>query len=278
MLSPQLRERADLHLHTTFSEGSYSPEQIVDLAVRSGLKAIAITDHDTLAGISPAVKAVAGRLEVVSGIELTAEFRGKEFHLLGYFFDLDNPTLLETLQEMQTWRCNRVKEMVLRLQQFGIVLPSHLVDKVLAGYSPGRRHLAEILVETRQVGTISEAFQRYLGDNGPVSLPTKGLPVARAISVIRQAGGVAVWAHPAYDFKRKNLVELKDIGLQGVEVEYPNVMPGRIKQMRQMAAELGLLISGGSDCHGPGSFHQTVGARTITIEELELLRQASRQR
>jgi predicted metal-dependent phosphoesterase TrpH len=129
-----------------------------------------------------------------------------------------------------------------------------------------------MLVRQRVVSSVSEAFQRYLREDTHRPLPRVGVPVQEAIALIRGAGGVAVWAHPAYDCRRKTVLELRSLGLQGLEVEYPGYRADRVKQMRQLAADLDLVISGGSDCHGPWPFYQTVGARGVTMRELEMIR------
>ncbi len=306
-------DRADLHLHTTCSDGTYTPAQIVDLARRSGLAAIAITDHDTTAGIDAARQAAGDSsplspvlrgeglrvrglehdtpltpnpsplstgergacLEIVPAIELTAEFRGKEMHLLGYFIRPEDAGLCAGLETLHRQRVERFAMLLRRLRGRGLSLDEGELQRRLQGRTPGRRHLAEWLVETRQASTIQDAFRRYLGHDGRVQLPAVGLPLAEAIAVLRGAGGVAVWAHPSYDCRQKNLRELVTLGLQGIEVEYPGYRPDRVRQLRQLAADFGLVTSGGSDCHGPTPLYRTVGACSITRAELEMIRNLS---
>jgi predicted metal-dependent phosphoesterase TrpH len=291
---PRYLGRVDLHLHTTFSDGTYTPEEIVDLARRSGLSAIAITDHDTLAGIAPTRLAAGTSLDVVSGVEITAEFRGRELHLLGYCFDLDNAALHGALAGLQADRALRFHEMIKRLHALGVHIEESEVARVVAsrsgepgGTGPdrlagptattattlGRRHLAEILVQAKKAATVREAFQRYLGDRGRATVPKARLPVAEAIALVRGASGVAAWAHPTYDCSKETLLELKRLGLGGVEAEYPAFRPSRVKRLRGWAKELGLAVTGGSDCHGPGQPHRCVGASSITHEELMQLRE-----
>lgn len=277
MTAPSRRpeERADLHLHTTCSDGSYTPAQIVDLARRSGLAALAITDHDTVAGIAPARLAAGTALEIVPALELTSQWRSQDMHLLGYFVRTDDAALLEGLRRIHNQRRNRFGELVQRLQAAGIGLDETEVNRLLHSGTPTRRHLADMLVRQRVVSSVAEAFQHYLREDSRRPLPRIGLPAQEAIALIRGAGGVAVWAHPAYDCRRKNVLELRSLGLQGLEVEYPGYRTDRVKQMRQLAADLDLVISGGSDCHGPWPFYQTVGARGVTVRELEIIRQRS---
>jgi predicted metal-dependent phosphoesterase TrpH len=300
--------RVDLHLHTTFSDGTYTPAEIVDLARRSGLSAIAITDHDTLAGIAPTRLAAGTSLDVVSGVEITAEFRGRELHLLGYCFDLDNSALQGALERLQADRALRFHEMIKRLHTLGVHIGEAEVARVVGWWGDqnkndttprrpiwgggvvawvvawsrhhpttattlGRRHLAEILVRAKKAATVREAFQRYLGDHSRATVPKARLPVAEAIALVRGATGVAAWAHPNYDCSREMLLELKGLGLGAVEAEYPAFCPSRVKRLRGWAKELSLAVTGGSDCHGPGQPHRSVGARSITHEELMQLRE-----
>jgi predicted metal-dependent phosphoesterase TrpH len=265
--------RVDLHLHTTFIDGTYTPNQIVDLARRSGLSAIAITDHDTVGGIAPTRQAAGTSLDVISGVEITAEYRGKELHLLGYFFDPENSALSVALNRLRSERADRFHEMIERLRALGVPIETEAVARLGAATSLGRRNLAELLVQTKKAATVREAFQRWLGDRGRVAVPKARLPVAEAIALVRNAGGVASWAHPVYDCTKEALVELKHLGLGAVEVEYPTLRPSRRKELRHWASELSLAVTGGSDCHGPNEPHRSVGACTISHDELQRLRE-----
>ncbi len=264
--------RVDLHMHTTFSDGAYTPAQIVDLARRSGLCAIAITDHDTLAAIAPAQKAAGAALEIVTGVEITTEWGGHEFHLLAYFFDPANAALGVALDHLRSERVGRFREMIERLKPLGVHLNEndfvHLKDETTLG----RRHLAEVLVRTKNASSVREAFQRWLGDQGRADVPKTRVPIAEAIQLVRAAGGIAAWAHPNYHCTREALADLKRLGLTAVEVEYPSFTASRTKELRGWAKELGLGITGGSDCHGPDEPRRAVGASSITHDELEALR------
>jgi predicted metal-dependent phosphoesterase TrpH len=264
--------RADLHLHTTHSDGLYTPAQVVELARRGGLSAIALTDHDTLAGLPEALAAAAGSgIEVVAGAEITCEFRGKELHLLAYFVRPDAP-LVAALERLCRHRAERFNDMVGRLRACGVSLEEGDLAAGAAPSSLGRRHLAELLVRARRVGSVREAFARYLKDGGRAAVPKVRLPVAEAVALVRGAGGVAGWAHPSYDCTRESLAELRRLGLGAVEVEYPSTRPSRARELRGLARELGLAVSGGSDCHGPDQPRRAVGACGISAEELEALR------
>ena len=262
--------RADLHLHTTASDGTYTPEEIIDLARRSGLAALAITDHDTLAGIASAQAASNHQIEIIPGVEITCRFRDKELHLLAYFVRVDDEPLNKALAALRRDRVVRFQEMVNRLRALGVRLEE---DCAPAGAnSLGRRHLAELLVKARRAGTVREAFQRYLGDRGRVTVPKKCLPVEEAIALVRGAGGIASWAHPSYDCTRDALLALKSHGMQALEACFPSCRPGRQRELRGLASELGLAITAGSDCHGPDLLHRAPGACSVSSEELEQLR------
>ncbi len=267
---PRLAGRADLHLHTTHSDGTYTPQQVIELARRSGLAAIALTDHDTCAGV-PAARAAAGTdLEVIAGVEISTEHLGHELHLLAYFVRTDDGPLTAALATIRAHRVERYHEMVRRLRAGGVVLDD---EGPQAGPVPdtlGRRHLAEWLVRSGQVATVREAFARYLKDGSPAAAPKRRLPVAEALALVRGAGGVSSWAHPPAAASLEQFAALRNLGLNAVEVEYPEHRGARTRQLRDFATKLGLAVSGGSDCHGPGP--RAVGSTTISGEELERLR------
>lgn len=265
--------RADLHIHTTFSDGAYTPAEVINLARRSGLGAVALTDHDTFEGMPEARAAAVGTcVEIVAGVEISTERHGKELHLLGYFFRTEDGPLNAALDRLRQERKTRFREMIERLRGCGVSLNEEDVREQLRAKALGRRHLAELLVKARKAGSVREAFLRYLGDKGRVAVPKVRLPVAEAIALVRGAGGVAAWAHPAYDGIRESLIDLRRLGLQALEVEYPAHRRSRVRELRVLAKELGLAVTGGSDCHGPGHPNRTVGACGINGVELEILR------
>lgn len=275
---PRPGDRVDLHLHTTYSDGLYTPAEIIDLARRSGLAAVAITDHDTIAGVRAARKAAQGQVVVVSGVELTTRYEDQELHLLGYYVNLDHAALNAALDRLRGQRAERFQEMVERLRGCGVAVAAEDLPAPEDPAALGRRHLAEVLVKTRQADTVQQAFVRFLGDNGRVNIPKPGLPAAEAIALVRAAGGVAGWAHPPYDGTRERLGQLRQLGLQAVEVEHPTYKHSWSRQLRSWASELGLAVTGGSDCHGPTPLYRAVGARGITWQELEYLRQMANYR
>jgi 3',5'-nucleoside bisphosphate phosphatase len=269
-------DRADLHIHTVHSDGRYTPAQVVDLAGRCGLAAIAITDHDTLSGVAEARDAAAhSNVEVISGVEISACFREREIHVLGYFVNEHDESLARALTQLRDARAKRFHQMIDNLRAAGVTLPA--TPTPAAGRSLGRRYLAELLVGAGRVGSVHDAFRRYLGDNGPATVPKDLLPAEQALALIRGAGGVASWAHPSYDCSCESLPQLRDWGLSALEAVYPGRKGSRAHELREQAAQHGLVVTGGSDCHGPDPRERGVGAVTITRAELELLRARSRR-
>ncbi len=266
-------DRFDLHVHTTQSDGVYTAAEVVDLARRSGLAGVAVTDHDTLGGIGEARAAAGPNLEVIAGVEITSEFAGRELHLLGYMFRPDDAALAAGLERLRVHRAGRFQEMVERLRACGVSISEDELRAVRGSASLGRRHLAELLVRTRRAGSIREVFVRYLHDGGRAAVPKYRLPVREAVALVRGAGGVTSWAHPGADCTRESLTRLCGEGLQAVEAAFPSCRTSRHRQLRAWAAALGLAVTGGSDCHGPGPYRQAVGACGVSDAELATLRQ-----
>ncbi|MBY0231219.1 MAG: PHP domain-containing protein [Gemmataceae bacterium] len=259
--------RADLHLHTTASDGLYAPRELVDLGKRCGLAAIAVTDHDTFAGVAEAQAAARGSpLEVVAGVELSCWWRGRDLHLLAWFADPDHPALAEALRCVLKRRQERFAATLERLRRLRVSVQ----EEERPPASLGRRYLAELLVAQGHAESVREAFSRWLGSKGEAFVPWQGLPVEEAIAAVRAAGGVAAWAHPPYDASGEALSALAAMGMQAVETAYPNARPSFAKQLRLWARHLGLATTGGSDCHGPGA--RGVGSVTASGEEWAALR------
>jgi len=268
---PALTERADLHMHSTFSDGLYTPAQLVDLAKRSGLAAIALTDHDTLAGVEVLQRAAEDSgVEIVPGVEISCAYASHEVHILAYFVDMNCSALTDSLDNLKQRRRERFLEMVERLKAQGVELNLSSINGDLAVL--GRRNLADLLVAQRKVSTVREAFLRYLGNNSRATVPKQCLPVEEALQLVRTAGGIASWAHPWDRDVWPTLVQLTTWGLGAVEAEYPTHRPTKVQTLRRMASELKLAITGGSDCHGPGEPRRVPGARSVTRDELDRLR------
>jgi predicted metal-dependent phosphoesterase TrpH len=269
---PATTGRADLHVHTTHSDGTYTAAQVVELARRSGLAAVAITDHDTLDGVAQAQALAGSHVEIIPGVEITSEYRARELHLLGYFMRLDDGPLTAALARLRAHRDKRFWDMVERLREQGVTLNTDDLSHRVGTGVLGRRNLAVLLASAGRVGSVREAFLRYLSDDGRITLPKVRLPVEEAIALVRGAGGVAAWAHPSYDCNRETLAELSRWGLAAIEAYYPAYRAGRGRELRALAAAFGLAVTGGSDCHGPDQPRRAIGACGVSATELANLR------
>lgn len=246
-----IEKRVDLHIHTTASDGQQSPIEIVQLALDRGLAAIAITDHDSVAAIAPAVGAARGSgLEIIPGVELGVNHHGADVHLLGYLVNYEAPSFLREIQRFQRARYRRGVKIVNKLNQLGVDLQMETV-MAIAGEAPlGRPHVADAMVREEYVGSYGEAFARYLGYHAPAYVPRSGLSAQAAIELIHSVHGVAVLAHPGILDRDDLIPYLVDLGLDGLEAFHfrQDVETGR--RYVHLASRYGLLVTGGSDCHG----------------------------
>lgn len=264
---------ADLHVHTTHSDGSLTPRDVVRAAAAVGLAALAITDHDTTTAL-PSATDEANRLgiELIPGAEVSAGHEGRELHILAYFIEPSAPGLDRLLREMSAARRERFAEMARRLSGLGFQVDADRIRSTAYRANPGRRHLGEWLVRSGQVPDLRAAFRGPLADGGPAHVPKPLAPVATVIERIRDSGGVAALAHPPYDTVLTTLRGLYDQGLQGVEVRGPGVSPGRSARLREWADRLGLAAVAGTDFHAPGGPAAWVGAITTPPADLDRLR------
>jgi predicted metal-dependent phosphoesterase TrpH len=269
--------RADLHAHTTASDGDFTPSQLVALARQANLAAVAVTDHDTLAGVPEAVATARGLtrpdIEVVPGVEITADLDGREMHLLGYFVRSDHAELNATLERLCVRRRERFHDYLEKLAANGVVIPedrARLVEGASA--SLGRRHVAGLLLACGFARSRNEAFGRFLGPLMGKVLPKERLPVADAIGLMHAAGGTASLAHPPGDLADGDFGRLRDSGLDAIEVEYPWGRSSPAGRLREAAERFGFLVTGGSDCHGPEPAHRRVGSHGVGAGQLARLR------
>jgi len=250
----------DLHIHTNWSDGSLTPSEVVGYAAKMKLAAISITDHDSVDGIDEAVEAASKTsLEVIPGIELSSEVGNSqkaEMHILGYYIDYKSPKLNETLDIFKKTRLERAHEILKRLKKLGINLQdeSFIENAGNAGKkSIGRLHFAKALLEEGFVGSVPEAFNRFLAPDKPAYVPKYYMTASEAIKLIRSVGGVPVMAHPYYTHynDKEMLRSLVNDGLMGIEawhIKHPDSM---VKKFLNIAQEFDLIATGGSDCHGP---------------------------
>lgn len=241
----------DLHLHTTCSDGQTPPAALAAAARRAGLHAIAVTDHDTTAGLATvrAAAAATGGPHVITGIELSCDRDGTDLHLLGYGMVADHPVLQALTARIAARRRARVGEIVAKLTALGVRLTVEDVEVPPGNAAVGRPHVAQALLRRGVVSSIQEAFGRFLADGGPAHVPSRGPDVAEGIAAVREAGGCAVWAHPSLEDAR-HFPRLAALGLEGVEALRPAVEPSVSIVLEQAAKSAGLCITGGSDWHG----------------------------
>jgi predicted metal-dependent phosphoesterase TrpH len=267
--------RLDLHIHTTASDGAWSPAAVARGAA-GRLDVIAITDHDTTAGFDGARRAAVGLpLEVIPAVELSSTYRGRDIHVLGYFIDPAAPRLRAHEAHAERARERRMAEMIERLRGQGVHVE---MEAVLAAAGPdrgslGRPHLARALVEAGHAQSIPDAFDRWIGDGHAAFVPTALVDPAGAVGIVLASGGIPVWAHPPIDVIDALLPGLVRAGLRGLEVYRPRVDVEQMGRLERTARSAGLVVTGGSDWHTPdagfglGDFHVTGDELARFLEE-----------
>jgi predicted metal-dependent phosphoesterase TrpH len=251
----------DLHIHSTASDGTLTPAQIVTRASRLGLAAIALTDHDTVAGVSQILQRIPANIRFLSGVELSTapprEFPCQgSLHLLGYGFRHDDPGLHRELRKLQSARRDRNPQIIARLQSLGIEISVDELETAGDARQTGRPHIARLLMEKGLVASFDEAFDRYIGNGRPAYMDKYRIDIDRAIALIRSAGGVAVLAHPAliaprHPWQLEDLITaLKARGLEGVEAYYPEHSEAQTRRLLDLARRHDMLATGGTDFHG----------------------------
>jgi predicted metal-dependent phosphoesterase TrpH len=265
--------RADLHTHSTASDGDFTPSQVVARARAAGLCAVSLTDHDTFAGLDEARAAATG-IELVPGVEISTAFAGRELHLLGYFVRTDDAALNAALARVRAGRRARFRELLDALRARGLELPEDRAALVEAATdSIGRRHAAGLLVACGHARTRAEAMYRFVNPALARGAGKVLVPIAEAVALVRNAGGVTSLAHPPAELTDEQFAELRAAGLGALEVAYPWGRSSPAARRREVAARVGFALSGGSDCHGPDPAHRAIGSHGITVAELEALRE-----
>jgi predicted metal-dependent phosphoesterase TrpH len=256
------RAGIDLHIHSNASDGTFSPEQILDQALASYLAAIAITDHDTISGSKEAIRlGPPPDLKFITGVEISANPPASfpcsgSFHILGYAIDLNNSALNQMLEELQQARKNRNPRILQTLKELGFPLTLDEVNAEAGDGQLGRPHIAKVMIKKGYVGSINEAFDKYLGKEKPAYVDKYRMECDQAIELIRHAGGIPVLAHPCLvepttDLPFESLIKsLRAMGLKGIEVYYPEHTPKSVAEYTAMAKRYGLLMTGGTDFHG----------------------------
>jgi predicted metal-dependent phosphoesterase TrpH len=264
---------ADLHLHTSFSDGTYSPEELTAHGQRCKLTAMALTDHDTVEGCERMGQACAkAGIEFIAGSELTAELQGDELHLLGYFLDIRCPHFLSEISRFQHGRQERIREMVARLNAHNIPLEAEAVFKLANCRSPGRPHVGRALVKGGYCTSMDEAFERFLKKNRPAYVPKTKISALQAIELIHEAGGLAVMAHPGLNRTDDFIPALVDAGMDGIECFHSKHSASDSQRYLRLAAKYNLLVTGGSDCHGLSKGKPLIGGVKLPYDYVQKLK------
>ena len=271
-------DRIDLHTHSTASDGTLSPSEVVRLAASLGISTLALTDHDTTDGVIEAQQA--GResgLEVIAGIEINSEDEHGDAHILGYWVDPAEPRLQEQLEAIHDARVGRARGMIKRLAAMGMPIEWERVMAMAGDASSiARPHIARAMIEARYVATTQEAFDRYISNTGPAYVNRLRMTMSEAVGFIHGAGGVAVMAHPAESKLAHLIPPLVEAGLDGIEVYYPTHTPEQQAQLLELAARYKLVVTGGSDFHTlDDPSHGQMGCVDVppdTVEKLKVRR------
>jgi 3',5'-nucleoside bisphosphate phosphatase len=266
----------DLHTHTTRSDGTQTPTENVRMAVERGLEGIGVTDHDTTDGLDEAIAAAGTDLEIVPGIEFSAEYDGASLHVLAYWVDPNHAPLREELRRLTDTRFRRGELIVERLRELGYDLSFERVRAIAGDDLIARPHIAQAMVEAGIVATETEAFDRFISDGGVAHVPKHALDPVDALALIRHAGGACVLAHPgmwrgAQSVPTELIERMADAGMAGIEVDHPDHDAEQRRAYGELAGRLGLVPTGASDCHG-ARYDYRMGVETTPADRVDELR------
>lgn len=269
-------KRADLHIHTTASDGIYSPQAIVSQALARGLSTIAITDHDTIGGIASLGDRYDTSINVISGIEFSSNCLGEEIHILGYLPDVNHPKLIEMVKKISVLRKERLLKMLARLQDKGYpVTLDDLRDATGSALSWGRPHLAKVLIQKGYFTTVSEVFDELLSSRGSIFIPRTKPLYTEVIDLMKEIGGISVLAHPGIIKNQACINAVIEAGIDGIEVYHPKNDIACRQRLSAIAQEHDLLVTGGSDFHGmKGRYPEQLGLWTVEAKYGDRLIQA----
>jgi len=272
--------QADLHIHSTASDGRLTPAEVIKEAAERGLKFIALTDHDTVEGIAPAKAAAKSfpNLKLIPGVEISTDIPDGEVHVLGYFIDYTSRELGAKLDQFRNSRLNRARGMVAKLDKLGIPLDWQRIQQIAGSSVMGRPHIAQAMLEKGYIDTFKQAFTDYIGRDGPAYVEREKVTPAEAVALIIKARGQAVLAHPftAGDPEAMT-IELKSAGMVGIETYYNGYTDEEIEQLVAIAERHNLITTGGSDFHGLDSSESAIGGIDLPLESVEELIAKARQ-
>lgn len=263
----------DLHVHTTASDGTLTPAGLVAHARQKGLRAVAVTDHDTVEGLPEALaEADKSGFEVIPGVEISVDYQGGEMHILGYYVDPSSEPLLVSLAQLQEYRRERNPKVIRKLRELGMHISLEEVEAAAGGNVIGRPHFAAVLVRKGYAASTQEVFDKFLGAGQPAYVKKEKLTPEEGIELIGRAGGIPVLAHPKYlrdhnaDRLSALLRKLEAVGLKGVEVYYTTHTPEETDLYLRLAREYSLLITGGTDFHGANKPEIELGVGTGDLQ------------
>jgi len=266
---------ADLHIHTAYSDGSFLPATIIRHAVKNNLKIISITDHDSVDGIAASIEeGEKSCVEVIPGIEISTTVDTGEIHILGYFIDYEDEYFVKNLKRIQEIRLKRMSVMVDKLNRLMIDIDLNELIEYAASSSIGRLHLAHFLKKKGIVGSAYEAFDRYIGSGKPAYEKMNALSPEEGIELISNAGGIPVLSHPGLTRRDDLIDEMIHAGLRGLEVYHSGHSEEDTNRYFQMTRDKGLLVTGGSDCHGEKKLNMLMGRIKLPIQFVDRLKEA----
>ncbi|MBQ3438000.1 MAG: PHP domain-containing protein [Fusobacterium sp.] len=274
----------DLHIHTTASDGTFSPQEIVKMAVLKKMKAIAITDHDNIDGLEEAQSfAKLYNLELINGIEFSCTYKNNEVHILGYFLNLNDKIFIKRIKELLKSRDDRNKKIIEKLNKNAIMININDVKKEAKGNLLGRVHFANALIKKGYCKDIDEAFNKYLGKNGSAYEPRLNCSPEIVVNYLKENGALSSLAHPKFISQDDNLILeliniLKKSGLNAIEVNYSGFSPDEKKKYKSWAKKFNLLITGGSDFHGDNRKHLALGDEGLNYEQFQIIKKFIMQR
>jgi len=265
--------KADLHIHTVHSDGLMTPRQVLEEALSKNLAAIAITDHDAIEGVKPAIEAAAGHnIEVVPGVELSAYLGENSVHVIGLFIDIENARLREHLAFFKDQRYLRGEKIINKLNKLGVPIKMEDILSVSGEASLGRPHIADAMLKIGAVATFDDAFKYYLRRDKPAYVPKYQIAPSQAAEIIHDSSGVAILAHPGIGIEDdRRLLEIMAMGMDGLEIAHPKHSSSQESHFRDLALRNGWLISGGSDSHGNRRNTPSVGDCWVNSDNVSLI-------
>ncbi len=270
---------ADLHIHTIFSDGTFTPEEVMAYAKKIGLSCIAIADHDCVDGVEIAIGLQETYdVELIPAVEITAQENNKELHVLGYFINWRNEKLKEILKQMCQNRKERIYEMADKLKEYGIDADAEEIIKYAGGKVISRLHVAKYLVEKGFIPSLKIAFDRYIGDGKPCYVNRFRFSLKEIINIIKDTGGISVIAHPGLGNVSEILPALVENGIEGIEVYHSDYTGSVSKKLEKFAQEHNLLITGGSDCHGANKKQVLMGKIKLPYRYVQRLKEYANYR